>query len=117
MEDNREQLVLPDEQGEASMNWSALFSRAVDDISKIIEAEIHLFEARFSAAVLQAIRQAITAVMMSAAMLVGGLCVIASMILLLHQWLAWWLAFGIVGAVVLIAGVTIPLIVSPRPTQ
>jgi uncharacterized membrane protein (DUF441 family) len=38
-------------------------------------------------------------------MVSGALCLLCASILLLHQWLPWWQAFGIPGLVLLIVGI------------
>ena len=46
-------------------------------------------------------------------MLVGGVCVLCAAILLLHQWIPLWQAFGLAGATILLIGIAIYAIGKP----
>jgi hypothetical protein len=46
----------------------------------------------------------------------GAICLLCAAILLLHQWLPWWLAFGITGSATLVAGIASNAAIKP-PTE
>ena len=46
----------------------------------------------------------------------GALCILCASILLLHQWLQWWQAFGIAGLATLLIGIVSSAAMRP-PTE
>jgi hypothetical protein len=51
----------------------------------------------------------------AAVMISGAMCILCASILLLHQWLPWWQAFGIAGVAMLIAGIVSNVAMKPAP--
>lgn len=95
-------------------NWSTLIGKAIDDVSRIAQAEIHLLGVHMSASVEGAI-ESILPILVAAAIIIGAeVCLLAALVLLIHQWLQWWMAFGITGIAALLAGVAIQEIVVSR---
>lgn len=90
-------------------DWSGLLTQAVDDLSRIAQAEIRLLGAHFAASIETAIRDAFAAAVIAAALLCAEACLVVALILLLHHWLQWWLAAGAAGGAMLIAGLTLQL--------
>jgi hypothetical protein len=70
-----------------SPNWTTLLGRAVDDVSRILQAEIHLFEAHLSAFGETAIKDALATLIVLSIFAVGGTCLVGAAIVLLHRWL------------------------------
>ena len=70
-------------------DWSTLIARAADDVSRIIQSEIHLFETTFRSALEGQINYALAGLAMVAVMICGTLCALAALILWAHQWLQW----------------------------
>ena len=83
-------------------DWSTLIARAADDVSRIFQSEIHLFETSFRSALEGQINYALAGLAMVAVMICGTLCALAALILCAHQWLQWWQACA-VGAFTILA--------------
>jgi hypothetical protein len=83
-------------------DWSTLIARAADDVSRIVQSEIHLFETTFRSALEGQINYALAGLAMVAVMICGTLCALAAFILYAHQWLQWWQACA-VGAFTMLA--------------
>jgi hypothetical protein len=83
-------------------DWSTLIARAADDVSRIIQSEIHLFETTSGSALEGQINYALAGLAMVAVMICGTLCALAALILWAHQWLQWWQACAI-GAFTMLA--------------
>ena len=83
-------------------DWSTLIARAADDVSRIVQSEIHLFETTFRSALEGQINYALAGLAIVAVIICGTLCELAAMILYAHQWLQWWQACAI-GAVTMLA--------------
>jgi hypothetical protein len=98
----------------ASSDWPTLIERAVDDVSRILRSEAHMLETSLGAALQLQIANTIGRLMIVAAMLSGAICILFASILLLHQWLPWWQAFGLVGLTMLVAGIIINATAGPR---
>jgi len=94
-------------------DWPTLVGRAVDDVTRILQSEAHMLETSMSAALASRLANAIATLTIIAVMLCGGVCVLCAAILLLHQWLPLWQAFGLVGAIILAVGVAIYAIRKP----
>jgi drug/metabolite transporter (DMT)-like permease len=52
-----------------------------------------------------------------AVMICGAVCLLCAAILLLHEWLPLWQAFGIAGAGILLSGIAIYAIMKPARTE
>src|SRR5271167_2615972 len=86
-------------------DWPTLIERAVDDVSGILRSEVHIFQTSMGAALELQISNAIAHLMTIALMISGATCILCASILLLHQWLHWWQAFGIAGLSTLVVGI------------
>jgi hypothetical protein len=94
---NSEVETAPAPDGGASNEWPTLLARMVDDLSRIVETELRLFEANLVGLLSSTVDRAIAGMLMVAASVVGATCLLVALILLLHNWLEWWQAVGIVG--------------------
>jgi hypothetical protein len=83
-------------------DWSTLIAQAADDVSRIVQSEIHLFETTFRSALEGQINYALAGLAIVAVMICGTLCALAALILYAHQWLQWWQACA-VGAFTMLA--------------
>jgi CHASE2 domain-containing sensor protein len=92
---------------ESIQDWPTLVSRAVDDVTRILQSEAHMLETSMSAALASRLANAIATITVIAVMLCGGVCVLCAAILLLHQWIPLWQAFGLAGATILLIGIAI----------
>jgi hypothetical protein len=86
-------------------DWPTLVGRAVDDVTRILQSEAHMLETSISAALETRLASAIATLTVIAVMLSGGVCILCAAILLLHQWLPLWQAFGLAGAGLLLVGI------------
>ena len=97
-----------------SPNWPTLLGRAVDDVSRILQAEIHLFEAHLRAVVETAIKNAVATLIVLSTFVAGGTCFVGAAIVLLHRWLQeWWIAFTLAGGMLLAVGIGLWLALAP----
>jgi amino acid transporter len=53
------------------------------------------------------------AVLLLAALVGGSMLVLGSVVLLIHQWLAWWISLGVTGIVIIAAGFTFRRLSAP----
>lgn len=86
-------------------DWPTLIERAVDDVSRILRAEAHMVQTNIGATLEAQISSTLAHLTMLALMISGAICILCASILLLHQWLPWWQAFGIVGLATLVVGI------------
>ncbi|HKV54312.1 MAG TPA: phage holin family protein [Candidatus Binataceae bacterium] len=88
-----------------SPDWPTLLGQAIDDLSRVAQAEIRLIELHFTAALENVIQDAMAMLIVATALLCAEGCFVAALILLIHQWLQWWIALAIAGAIMVISGV------------
>ena len=98
---------------ETLQDWPTLMGRAVDDVTRILQSEAHMLETSMSAALAARLANAIAKLTVLAVMLCGGVCMLCAGILLIHEWLPLWQAFGLAGATILMIGIAIYLIGRP----
>ena len=84
--------------------WSQLLAETVDEVARIVQTEIRLAESSLSRMLERQSERAFGAVLLLIALVYGLAFVLGSVVLLIHQWLAWWMAFGIMGVVIIAAG-------------
>jgi hypothetical protein len=94
-------------------DWPTLVGRAVDDVTRILQSEAHSLEAGIGAVLQARLASTVNILVVVAVMLCGGVCMLCAAILLLHEWLPLWQAFGVVGAVILPSGIAIYVITKP----
>jgi len=95
-------------------DWSTLVGRAIDDVSRIIQSEIGLLETTLRAVVEEQTDYALVNLAAVAVMICAAICMLGALILFLHQWAQWWLAFAIAGLVASAAGIAIHAAVGRR---
>jgi hypothetical protein len=98
---------------ETLQDWPTLVSRAVDDVSRILQSETHMLQTSVGAALETQLANAIATLTVIAVMICGAVCIVCAAILLLHEWLPLWQAFGIAGVAVLLIGIAIQAIMRP----
>jgi len=76
----------------------------LEDLSRIIRLELQLLEARIAPSLTGMADRAIAALVILFAGVIGGSCLLAALILLLHEWMKWWQSFAIGGVVALACG-------------
>jgi hypothetical protein len=89
---------------EGTPNWPELLSKTVDDLTRIARTEIGLLEARLGLLVKAQTDKIAGMLLLVVALSYGSLFVLGGIVLLLHLWLAWWIAFLITGTAIVLAG-------------
>ena len=97
-------------------DWSTLASRAIDDVARMAQAEIHLAEASLRASLKETVTETFAMLAVAGFLFAAGICLLAALILLLHHYVEWWLAFALSGGVCVILGAVVALI-ARRPKQ
>jgi len=95
-------------------DWPSLIERAVDDVTRILRSEAQMFQTSMGAALELQISNTVARLTIVAVMICGALCILCAAILLLHQWLPWWQAFGIVGLATLVVGIVTDAALRPQ---
>ena len=95
--------VRPDPIGEPE--WPALIVRVIDDGRRILRAEAALLEIGLREAIGQQTDRLLAGLIFSALAVCSLICILIAAVLLLHEWMKWWLAFGLAGAIALSAAV------------
>ena len=98
---------------ETLQDWPTLVSRAVDDVSRILQSEARMLQTSMGAALETQLVNAIATLTVIAVMICGAVCIVCAAILLLHEWLPLWQAFGIAGGAILLIGIAIHAIMRP----
>ncbi len=99
-----ERTITPAPHGTKSSDWPALVARIVDDVTRIIQTEIRIFQAALTPIFSNAIDRFLANVVALVAYLAGGICLLAAFVFFLHQWLAWAPSLAITGALSVGAG-------------
>lgn len=84
---------------DAASAWSSLFGRMVEDLSRIFQLELRLVESKLTPSLSAMVDRAVAAMVVLFAGAIGGCCLLAALIMLLHQWLPWWQSLAISGGV------------------
>ena len=81
--------------------WPKLMARMMEDITR---SELERFEANLAASLRTAVDQVIASLFLITSGIIGGGCLLAGLILLLGQWLPWWMSFAIAGLSIIVLG-------------
>jgi len=98
---------------ESLQDWPTLVGRAVDDVTRILQSEAHMLQTSIGASLETRIATATVTLTIVAVMICGGVCVLCAGILLLHQWLPLWQAFGVAGIGILLVGIASYAVLKP----
>jgi hypothetical protein len=98
-------------------DWSTLIARAADDVSRIVQSEIHLFETSLRSALEGHINYALAGLAMVAVMICGTLSALAALILYAHQWMQLWQACAIAAFIMFAAAGVIRVTVFAAPSK
>ena len=82
--------------------WPNLLGRMLEDVSRVIQLELQLLEAKLTPSMMAMADRAIAGLIMLFAGVMGGSCLLAALILLLHRWMEWWQCFAIAGVVTIV---------------
>jgi hypothetical protein len=94
-------------------DWPTLIGRAVDDVTRILQSEAHMLESSIGAALETRIASAIATLTIVAIVICGAVCILSAAILLIHEWLPLWQAFGIAGVGILMIALVSYAIAKP----
>jgi hypothetical protein len=89
---------------ETSAEWPSLLARMVEDLSRVIQLELQLLEARIAPSLMAMADRAIAGLVILYAGVIGGSCLLAALIMLLHKWMQWWQCLAIGGIVAIACG-------------
>ncbi len=78
--------------------------RLLDDVVRIVEAEVKLVEVNFGSALTASLDRAVGRFLAALLLFLGAACLLAGLIMLLRHWLATWLALTVAGAAAFAAG-------------
>ena len=98
-------------------DWPTLVARIVADVARIVQTEIRLFQASLNPILSAAIDRLLGSMIALGAVLAGGLCLLAAVVVFLHRWLWWDASLAITGVVSFIAGYAATRIAALRATQ
>jgi uncharacterized membrane protein YqjE len=76
-------------------DWATLAARAIDDVARMVQAEIHLAEASFRASLKESLVDAFMMLAVAGFIAAAAICLLAALVILLHHWVEWWLAFAL----------------------
>jgi hypothetical protein len=97
-------------------NWPELMSKTIGDLSHIAKTEIGLLEVSLRRLIESEANRILGILFLVIASLYGSVLLLVGLIILLHLWLAWWLAFSITGAATVSAGLLIKLAMGKEKT-
>lgn len=89
----------------AHPDWPTLIDRAVGDVSRIIQSELHTLQASVCDDLEARVGVMMVSLAFEALIVSGAICILCASVLLLHQWIPWWQALGGTGLVTLVAGI------------
>jgi uncharacterized membrane protein YqjE len=98
-------------------DWPTLVARIVADVARIVQTEIRLFQASLNPILSAAIDRLLGSVIALAAVLAGGLCLLAAVVVFLHRWLWWDASLAITGVISFIAGYAASRLAALRTSQ
>jgi Putative Actinobacterial Holin-X, holin superfamily III len=91
----------------ANAEWPTLLGRMLEDVSRVIQLELQLLEAKLTPSLMAMADRAIAGLVILYAGVIGGSCLLAALILLLHRWMEWWQCFAIAGLVTIICALAV----------
>jgi hypothetical protein len=97
-------------------NWPELMSKTVGDLSQIAKTEIELLAANLRRLIESEANRVLGILFFLIASLYGSVLLLGGVVLLLHVWLAWWLAFLVTGGATVCAGLLIKLATAKAKT-
>jgi hypothetical protein len=95
--------------GSSAVNaeWPTLLGRMLEDVSRVIQLELQLLEAKLAPSLMAMADRAIAGLVLLYAGVIGASCLLAALILLLHRWMEWWECFAIAGVVTIVCALAI----------
>jgi len=98
-------------------DWTSLFARAVDDLTRIVHSEFRLLVAGMKTVLDEEIDRVLAFVATGVVMMAGALCLLAAIIMFLHEFvlLPWWQSFGITALAMFAIAIAIRAFTLKRP--
>jgi Putative Actinobacterial Holin-X, holin superfamily III len=100
-----------DKSGSDSPDWSTLLTRFAESLSRLVRAEILLWETRVKDNVTEVaervVAQVVAFIVLALSAIFGLACILAAYIVLLHRWLPAWQACGVGGLTIILIGLII----------
>jgi hypothetical protein len=81
----------------AGADWPTLLAKLFDDFIRIVRGEIRLATASIAPGIDSVLMRILSRLALAVMGLCGVVCLMAAAILLLHKYLEWWAAFGLMG--------------------
>ena len=110
------------DKGEGS--WPALVAHALDDVLRIVQAELRLVEIGLKSVLEQQVAQFAATLLAIGFSLIGGILMLAALVVLLDRVMPLWTALAVAGLVAIACGWLLRLLVgrayrrrSPRPLE
>jgi VIT1/CCC1 family predicted Fe2+/Mn2+ transporter len=100
-----------------SRDWSDLIQKTIDDGSRVLSAELRLFERNAGHLLEAQTDRVIGASAVIAAVSYGAALILIGVVFLLNLWLALWLSFVVIGAATAIVGMMVKLVLSRRTSK
>jgi hypothetical protein len=106
----------PDTPRDDHPDWTTLVARALDDITRIMQSEIRLVTTSMRAILAEQTDRVLGFIASGVLMMFGVLCVLAAVILFLHEFamLPWWQSFGITGLALFAVAIAVQAFTTPR---
>jgi Putative Actinobacterial Holin-X, holin superfamily III len=98
----------------ADSTWPQLLGETAEEVARIVRTEIGLAEASLRRLFENQTERVLGLIFLLVALVYGSIFVLGSFVLLIHQWLNWWVAFGITGIVIILAGIGLQTIMARR---
>ena len=98
MEPDNQRIVQEVREEHQNHSWPALVGRLILDITAVVEAEARLMRASIEPTLTSVLERWLLQLVIAGLGMIGCLLLIGAAILLLHIWLAMWLAFALTGA-------------------
>ena len=97
-----------------SRDWSELIQKTIDDGSRVIRAELRLFEQNVRNLLDAQGDRLIGALSVMAAVSYGAALILVGVVFLLNLWLVLWLSFVVVGVATVVIGVVVQMALARR---
>ena len=107
----------PVTESETGVEWPTLLGRMIEDLSRVIQLELQLLQARIGPSLTAMVDRAIAGLVILCAGAIGGACLLAALILLLHQWMPWWECLATGGIVAMVCGLVAHMILRTSPAS
>jgi Putative Actinobacterial Holin-X, holin superfamily III len=91
----------------SSPDWATLAAKLIDDLSRMMQAEIRLAELGIRSVLQSQIDQMLETLVVGGLMLCAAICFITGAIFLFHHWLEWWQSFGLAAVLALFGALVI----------